>query len=90
VTDADDSVPVGGAIVRTGSRVRIAPNARADAMDMFLAGKTARVTGVFRDFDDRVHVAVVLDDDPGADLRLAAGRFLYIAAHQHEPHHTPE
>jgi hypothetical protein len=53
---------------RPGDRVRLRPRGRADAFDHFLAGRTAVVTRVERDFEDREHVAVTLDDDPGRDL----------------------
>ena len=40
-------------------------------MDIVLAGETAIVEAVEVDFDDRVHVAVTLDGDPGRELGLA-------------------
>ena len=58
----------------TGSRVapgqpRPAPPARrADAQDLFFAGQVGRVTAVLCDVDGETHVAVVLVDDPAADL----------------------
>ena len=51
-----------------GSRVRLRPNRRADVMDVVLAGRVATVESVQRDLEDRVHVAVTLDEDPGKDL----------------------
>lgn len=51
-----------------GERVRLAPSARGDAMDVLLRGRTATVAAVQRDLDDRVHVVVTIDDDPGRDL----------------------
>jgi hypothetical protein len=38
----------------------------------------ATVEAVFADVDGGAHVAVVLDDDPGADLARAEGRFRYF------------
>ena len=40
---------------------------------------TARVDAVLLDVDDERHVAVVLDDDPGADLHEGYGRYHYFA-----------
>jgi hypothetical protein len=53
---------------RAGARVRLRPTRRADAFDVILAGKVGTITQVERDLDGRVHCAVILDDDPGADL----------------------
>lgn len=57
--------------LRRGDRVRVAPRARADALDVVLRGLLAQVESVEVDLEGRVHVAVVLDDDPGRDLGLA-------------------
>ena len=46
---------------------------------MFLEGRTARVEAVLLDVDDDRHVAVMLDDDPGADLHQWYGRYHYFA-----------
>ena len=35
---------------------------------MALAGKTAVVQAIEQDFEDRVHVAVVFEDDPGWEV----------------------
>ena len=70
---------IGGRPVARGSLVRLRPGARrADAQDMFLAGRTAEVQAVLTDVDDQPYLAVSLTDDPGADLRVAHGRFLYF------------
>jgi hypothetical protein len=73
-----DTVWVGATQIGKGSRVRLQPNRRADAHDVFLAGRNATVAGIFHDVDDEVHVAVVLDDDPAADLHEWHGRYLYF------------
>ena len=58
---------------RKGSRVRLRPGTRrADAQDMFLAGRTATVEAVLLDVDGARHLAVTLDDDPGAELQRCA------------------
>jgi len=73
-----DTVRIGGAEVAKGSRVRLHPTRRADAQDLFVAGREATVSGVFQDVDDEVQLAVVLDDDPGAELHQWHGRYLYF------------
>jgi hypothetical protein len=81
-----DSVDVGGVPVCEGSRVLLRPGSRgADAQDLFVAGRTATVTKVVHDVDGHDHVAVLLDDDPGQDLAMMQGRFLYFAPDEVEP-----
>jgi hypothetical protein len=60
-------------------RVRLHPTQRADAQDLFLAGLTGTVAGVFHDVDGGRHLAVTLDDDPAADLHAWQGRYRYFA-----------
>ncbi|MET7740361.1 hypothetical protein [Streptomyces sp. NPDC005385] len=72
-------VVIDGETVRAGSRVRLTPGARrSDAQDSFLVGRHATVEAVVGDLDGETHLAVVVDDDPGTDLRRAQGRFLYF------------
>lgn len=83
-----DAVLVNGVRVSKGSRVRLHPGRRADAQDLFFAGKTARVTSVHEDVDGGQHVGVVVDDDPAADLHDWYGRYLYFAPDEVEPLET--
>jgi hypothetical protein len=85
VDPTSDAVLVGGVPVARGSHVRLVPGRRADAHDLFLAGRAATVAAVLHDVDGDVHVAVTLDDDPGADLWDATGRYLYFAPEEIEP-----
>jgi hypothetical protein len=86
VSPDTDSVVVAGVVVTKGSRVRLRPGKRrADAHDMFLAGRTAVVEAVLLDVDGVRHLAVTLADDPGADLYRAHGRFRYFAPDEVEP-----
>ena len=80
-----DSVRIGAVDVSKGSRVRVHPSRRADAQDLFFAEQVARVAGVYFDADGEVHVAVVLEDDPAADLHDWYGRYLYFAPDELEP-----
>ena len=58
---------------------------RADAQDLFFADRVARVTAVLSDVDGGTHVALVLVDDPAADLHDWYGRYLYFAPDELEP-----
>lgn len=78
-------IQIGTTTLARGSRVRLAPQKRADSMDMFLAGRIATVASVHRDLEDRIYVAVTVDDDPGADLRRAYGRFFYFSPEEIVP-----
>ncbi len=63
-----------------GDHVRLRPRARADIMDIVLRGKVAVIEAIERDFEDRVHLAVTLLDDPGRDLgleRMPGHRFFF-------------
>jgi hypothetical protein len=80
-----DAVLVNGVRVTRGSRVRLRPSRRADAQDLFFAGKTARVTSVHEDVEGNRHVGVVVEDDPAADLHDWYGRYLYFAPDEVEP-----
>lgn len=81
-----DSVLVGGTAVARGSRVVLRPGLRrADAQDMFLAGRVATVEAVLFDIENAAYVAVSLADDPDSDLFATHGRFLYFAPDEIEP-----
>ena len=71
--------------VRAGSRVRLHPGKRADAHDMFLAGRTAIVQAVLLDVDGDTHLAITLEDDPGAELYAQHGRYRYFGPDEVEP-----
>jgi hypothetical protein len=65
-----NSVSIFGFAVKPGDRVRLWPQKSADIMDMALKGKVAIVETIERDFEERIHLAVVLEDDPGRDLGM--------------------
>jgi hypothetical protein len=81
-----DSVVLQGVPVSRGSRVRLHPRPHGtDAHDTFLDGRTARVHGVFLDVEGARHVAVTLEDDPGAELHEWYRRFWYFAPEELAP-----
>jgi hypothetical protein len=63
-----DRVTVGGAQIRQGDRVKLRPLGRADIFDIALDGKTATVVSIEQDVENRVYLAVTVDDDPGNDF----------------------
>jgi hypothetical protein len=86
VSPDTDSVTIGGQQVARGSLVRLRPGARrADAQDMFLAGRLAEVQAVLHDVDDTPYLAVSLAGQPDEDIQIAHGRFLYFMTDEVEP-----
>ena len=73
-------VRVAGVEIRIGDQVRLRPRGRADIFDIALSGMVATIESIERDFDDHVHVAVTIDDDPGKDFgmqRMPGHRFFF-------------
>jgi hypothetical protein len=80
-------VSIGQGRLTVGDRVRLKPNKGGDVMDIVLSGKVAVVEAIERDFEDRIHVAVVVEDDPGrefGDSRFPGHRF-FFAPEEMEP-----
>ena len=68
---------------KVGDRVRLRPKPGGDVFDIVLKDQIAIVESIERDFEDRVHVAVTLLDDPGRDLgmqRMPGHRFFFSPA----------
>ena len=75
-----ESLLVEGVELRKGSRVLLRPHPEGDIMDLALAGKVAFIEAVEQDYEDRIHLAVTLEDDPGRDLgadRILGHRFFF-------------
>jgi hypothetical protein len=85
--NASASVTVFGVAVKAGDRVRLWPTKTADIMDMALKGKIAVVEAIESDFDNQVHLAVVLEDDPGRDLGMLRqpGHRFFFSPEEIEP-----
>jgi hypothetical protein len=77
---AVESVLVFGIDLKRGDRVRLWPKKSADIMDIALAGQVAEIEAIEVDYDDHIHLAVILDNDPGRDLgamRQPGHRFFF-------------
>lgn len=85
-----DAVLVNGVRVGRGTRVLLRPSRRADAQDLFYAGKIARVASVHETVDGETHVGVVIEDDPAADLHRWYGRYLYFSPDEVQPLETQD
>jgi hypothetical protein len=67
---AIDHVMMNGVDLRIGDRVRLRPRKGGDIMDVALAGKIAIIESLEQDYEGKIQVATVLDDDPGKDLGM--------------------
>lgn len=65
-----DRLTIGDGEVKVGDRVRLRPGKRGDVLDIALAGQAALVESIEQDYEGKIHVCVVLEDDPGRDLGL--------------------
>lgn len=75
-----ESVVIFGVAVRKGDRVRLRPVKSADILDLALQGQTAIIDSIEEDYDGKIHLAVLIDEDPGRDLgqlRQPGHRFFF-------------
>jgi hypothetical protein len=75
-----EGVTVNGIFLRPGDRVKIHPKGRADVMDIALDGKVGIIEAIEQDAEGKVHLPLVVEDDPGRDLglmRQPGHRFFY-------------
>ena len=81
------SVRVDNTELHPGDQVRLRPLGRADIFDIALNGKVATIVTIEQDFEDRIHVSVTVDDDPGSDLGLRGqpGHRFYFGIDEIEP-----
>jgi hypothetical protein len=83
-------VLIGGAEVKPGCRVRLRPKKGGDAFDFALAGRFAVIESIEQDYEEKIHLAVILDDDPGKDLGLLRqpGHRFFFSISEVEPLET--
>ncbi len=84
---ADDNpgVPrarVGEQLFERGCKLTLRPGTDRDPYDRMLDGRRATLERIYVDYDDRVHLAVTVDDDPGQELMRETGRYLFFFAHE--------
>ncbi len=82
-----ESVVVKGVELRKGSRVLLWPRAGGDIMDIALKGKAAFIEAIEQDYEDRIHLSVTVEDDPGRDLGDAhiLGHRFFFSPEEVEP-----
>jgi hypothetical protein len=79
-----------GVEMKAGDSVRLRPLGRGDIMDVALDGKAATIVSIEQDFENRIYVAVTVDDDPGKDLgvRGQPGHRFFFGIEEVEPLHA--
>ena len=67
--------------------MRLHPATGGDIFDLALNGKIAIVESIEQDYEGKMHVCVVVDDDPGRDIGLMRqpGHRFFFAASEVEP-----
>jgi len=67
--------------------VRLKPRAGGDIFDLALAGKVAVVEAIEQDYEGKIHLAVVVEDDPGRDLGMLRqpGHRFFFSPEEVEP-----
>lgn len=81
------SIECRGQWLRAGDRVRLHPRPGGDLFNRVLDGKAARIQAVEQEAAGEVQLAVVVEDDPGADLGEArqTGHRFFFALSEVEP-----
>ena len=88
-----DSVEIQGFRLGRGDRVRLNPREGGDVFDLALTGRTASIESIEQDYEGKLHVCVVVDDDPGRDvglLRQPGHRFFFAPAELELLTHAPD
>jgi hypothetical protein len=76
-------VEIAGVTVKTGDKVTLRPRSGGDIFDLALAGKIAIIESIEQDYENNIHLAVIIDDDPGKDMgmmRQPGHRFFFSSA----------
>jgi hypothetical protein len=82
-----DQVMAGDVRLKPGDQVRLKPRSGGDIFDIALAGKIATIESIEQDYENNIHLAVTVDDDPGRDFGLMRqpGHRFFFALEEVEP-----
>ncbi len=79
-TPGDVVKMVGDILYSKGDKVRLRlGQRRSDASDMLIDNRIATIEIIYTDYDDNVHIAVTMDDDPGQDLLRDLGIYRFFS-----------
>jgi hypothetical protein len=74
----EERVTMNGVTFVRGEKVRLRPGTDRDPFDRMLDGRLATIERIYYDLDDRLYLAVTVDDDPGQELMRETGRYLFF------------
>jgi|AntDeeMinimDraft_5_1070356.scaffolds.fasta_scaffold03000_2 hypothetical protein len=77
----EDRMEVNGVVFKKNQKVRLSPanDGTSDIADSLLIEKVATVETIYIDYEDNVHLAVTVDDDPGQDMKRELGLYMYFS-----------
>jgi hypothetical protein len=78
----EDRATVDGVTFVKGSRLLLKPGTDRSVHDRMLDGRRATLERIYVDYDEGVHLAVTVDDDPGQELMRQTGRYLFFRPHE--------
>jgi hypothetical protein len=78
----EERATVDGVTFVRGEKLVLRPGTDRDPYDRMLDGHRATIERIYTDYDDRVYLAVTVDDDPGQELMRETGRYLFFFAHE--------
>ena len=81
----EERATVDGVTFERGHTVLLRPGIDRDPFDRMLDGRTATLERIYVDVDDRVYLAVTINDDPGQQLMRETGRYLFFFANEVQP-----
>jgi hypothetical protein len=81
-------IEIDGVKIKTGDRVLLKPRRGGDIFDLVLAGRVAVIEAIEQDYENNVHLAVIVDDDPGKDMGMLRqpGHRFFFATGEVEPY----
>ncbi len=80
----EQQATIDGRTFRLGDQLVLRLAGRIDTYDRMLDGRTATLERIYIDYDDKVHLGVTIDDDPGQELMRETGRFHFFFADEVE------
>jgi hypothetical protein len=80
----EERATVDGVTFERGATLVLRPGTDRDPYDKMLDGHQATIERIYIDYDDRVYLAVTVNDDPGQELMRETGRYLFFFANEVE------
>ena len=65
-----DSILIEAGVLKIGDRVRLRLRQGGDVMDSLLTGKIGIIESIEQDYESKIQLAIVMEDDPGRDLGM--------------------